>query len=349
VRWESDSDVDEYSGSESNSRSGTPLQAMLPGMVPFGMPAPKQQDDSQNVDECREAAISRLVAVVEKQREEAERQRQSQLLRRNSRSKTLPTTFADQSSGLAAQVQSAVAMAAQVQGQISSPERSCIILDWDDTLFPSWYVQKMYATLGLSPCSHGQDTPVATMCHEPLSQLAEVVSNLLRRCRQVARVAIVTLAQRPWVETSARTYLHGLDLKALRRELDIPVYYARECIRKDQVGIEEEGVNMFVIAKRNAMVKCLSKLRKKYGCEASNILSIGDSTVEHDAIKDVVWSREGHNLCKSVLLMNKPSIDMLNNELRILCSVIGKMVAYEDDFDFTMDNGNTDHLSSWCQ
>jgi len=219
---------------------------------------------------------------------------------------------------------------------------TCIIFDWDDTLFPTWYIQNV-----VRPCSIGADVPVPTMFVETLAEYAQVVVELLRKARAVGRIAIVTLAQRPWVEQSARIYLPSLGYDELIAELDIPVYFAREFVKKQQVRLDEEGVNMFVVAKRNAMVKCINKQRKKVGCEPKNIVAIGDSIIEHEAIKEVVWSFEGHHLCKSVLLLDKPPIEILSNELKVLCSGIQKMVAYHDDFEFNMENGSTDSFTKW--
>eukprot|EP00435_Cladocopium_sp_Y103_P059506 s1586_g21.t1 len=102
---------------------------------------------------------------------------------------------------------------------------------------------------------------------------AVAVSDILRCACVCGRVAIVTLAQHPWVLNSAAKYLPGLasrDLPGLLEELDIPVIYARQYLKR------------YV-------------LRKLYGREAPwmNVLSIGDSTVERTAIMELMW-RSAH-------------------------------------------------------
>jgi hypothetical protein len=174
-----------------------------------------------------------------------------------------------------------------------------------------------------------------------------VLREVLLRARSVGRVSIVTLAQRPWVEKSADIYLPDLRVTELFKELKIHIFYAREYVKKAQVRDQEGGVNMFVVAKRNAMVKCLSKMKKKYGCEANNIIALGDSIIEHEAIKEVVWAKEGHNLCKSVLFMDKPPLDVLSNELSFVGCSIEKMVSTDDDFDFNMETGDANTFRRW--
>lgn len=373
-------DYDNGSGSESGGLPGSyPAED-------FGAPAPKEvrQQTEEAEDEYlqrREAAIARLAGVVEDFRTDKEERSQEKLLRRRgSRCSTLPWSFEAGGQAAAAAVAAAAAAAADaespdsaeddrvvpvprcmsmgdkprkdpnryssapVTGAVCNPETACIIFDWDDTLFPTWYIQNV-----IRPCAAGTDPgcPVPEMFVETLRTFADDVASLLRKARSVARVAIVTLAQRPWAEQSARIYLPGLNFDDLIAELDIPLYYARECVRKQEVRLDEEGVNMFVIAKRNAMVKCLSKMRKKVGVEQTNIVAIGDSIVEHEAIKEVVWSWEGHHLCKSVLLLDKPPVEILRNEIQVLCSGIEKMVAYTDDFDFNMENGSSDSFTKW--
>lgn len=230
---------------------------------------------------------------------------------------------------------------------LGSPSRAlhdstCIIFDWDDTLFPTWFVQNQ-----VRPCAGEEGIVVPPMFVEAFSRLTHVIREVLLKARSVGRVSIVTLAQRPWVEKSAHIYLPDLRIEELFKELKIHIFYAREFVKKAQVRPDEEGVNMFVVAKRNAMVKCLGKMKKKYGIEPNNIIALGDSIIEHEAIKEVVWAREGHNLCKSVLFMEKPPMEILSNELTLVGCSIEKMVEADDDFDFNMETGDADNFRTW--
>jgi len=269
--------------------------------------------------------------------------------------------------------------------------------------------------------------PILEDCpfREALVAHAHVVAFVLRAARSVARVAIVTNSMSPWVVSSGERYLPGLDVEALLRELEIPVFYARRHVPGVRVNTTEEeraievdhtsgqrvGLNIvpgkdgsleiveiedrgligqwnaenpsnrvlpgdrvvqvngkkekladecrkrevlritlvrqtrdidpYTEAKRLDMEACMSRF---YGNKAwrRNVISIGDSIQEQTALKQVLsastpsCSSRGH-LCKTVNLLDDPSIDQLSTELRILMVWLHRMVGYEGDFDVAMD------------
>eukprot|EP00438_Fugacium_kawagutii_P014525 Skav232268 [mRNA] locus=scaffold882:80726:91539:- [translate_table: standard] len=153
-----------------------------------------------------------------------------------------------------------------------------------------------YVTEVVNPCLedvHCDHLPLDNPFAEFLSRQAQAVDDILRCARGCGRVAIVTLAQHPWVLNSAAKYLPGLDLPGLLEELDIPVIYARQYLKRYviQEGTQE-GECLWTLAKQAAMTKVLRKL---YGRDAPwmNVLSIGDSTVERTAIMELMW-RSAH-------------------------------------------------------
>ena len=52
---------------------------------------------------------------------------------------------------------------------------------------------------------------------------------------------------------------------------------------------------------------------------------------EHEAIEEVLWSRDDGSLCKSVLLVQMPMLEVLSHELELVSSTIDKMIEHEDD------------------
>lgn len=225
-----------------------------------------------------------------------------------------------------------------------SETSSVIIFDWDDTLLPTWFISEV-----VKPCIGEGPVPEESAFYEVLASHAQIIRTTLEAAREVALVQIVTLAARPWVETSAQHYLPGLDLRDLLRGLGIRVYYARECIRGQNkvqaVDQRTEGVDLYMVAKRMAMVRCLRKLSFKPGAKW-NVVSIGDSPAEHEALKEVLWSNDGDSLCKTVKLMDDPSIDVLGNELELLRKWFGRMISYEEDFDISLEDSNGDALAA---
>eukprot|EP00913_Durusdinium_trenchii_P008453 g7938.t1 len=153
------------------------------------------------------------------------------------------------------------------------------------------FEQEEPAPAGGVPAQDGP-LPSESPYYADLKAHAQIVESILLSAREVVgRVSIVTLAQRPWVENSAGWYLPGLDLEKLFQELEIEIFYAREHITRPHIynAQLEEGVDMFVIAKRNAMLKCLRKLygpssRTDHACDIRRRFHSGASCCQRGSV-----------------------------------------------------------------
>eukprot|EP00928_Gymnodinium_smaydae_P055308 TRINITY_DN38894_c0_g1_i1.p1 TRINITY_DN38894_c0_g1~~TRINITY_DN38894_c0_g1_i1.p1 ORF type:complete len:325 (+),score=68.95 TRINITY_DN38894_c0_g1_i1:153-1127(+) len=222
------------------------------------------------------------------------------------------------------------------------PGDTVIIFDWDDTLLPTWFVTEV-----VSPClpdlSAEDSVPADSDFAQCLIKHAHMVRETLKAARRIARVGIVTLAQRPWVKSSASKYLLDKNFMKFLKELEIPVVYARECIQRPIVSMAqvEEGVNVFTVAKQQAMLKVLRRLS---GTSSSwrNVLSIGDSQIERDAMTDIMWCHEAFAdvmpHCKTVKLMQDPTVEQLGAQLLLLGMWLPAMARFDEDFEITMDD-----------
>jgi hypothetical protein len=155
-----------------------------------------------------------------------------------------------------------------------------------------------------------------------LQEHAKLVEQTLRAAHQVAKVAIVTLAKRGWIANMAREFLPGLDIEALFVELDIDVFYAREENCPGAFEAEE-----WERLKQSAMRRVLlSFCERNDGCTSA--VSIGDDTIERDAMKGLVADRRTfssfsrHPVCKTLKLMDRPRLSELGDELRRLCPLL---------------------------
>jgi len=222
------------------------------------------------------------------------------------------------------------------------PIRPLVIFDWDDTLFPTWYVTEVIQA-SMPEDSKYSKLPEDSPYYEPLSAHAQLVNDTLNLAASHAQVAIVTLAARPWVDNSSEWFLPGLDLPELLLNLDIPVFYAREFVRRRErlAARVEEGVDLFMIAKRNAMKQCFRKLcpgAEKQG----NVICIGDSQTEVLAIKEIMWSDDdGGALCKTIKLLDDPTLEVLGMELQLVGSWFEKMVPHNGDFHICLNDAGT--------
>jgi len=305
-----------------------------------GAPAPKHPTESGDrtpeMERQRAAAIEKVASAARKLKHKLQRQEQAMLSRRRKRHQSEPSPSMGEDARQA--VEEAKAEAEQVEPLPAGGVPAVIIFDWDDTLFPTRHVTEVVKAL------HPKDGPLPSESpyHTDLKAHAQIVESILLSAREVVgRVSIVTLARRPWVENSAAWYLPGLDFEKLFQELEIEIFYAREHITRPHIynAQLEEGVDMFVIAKRNAMLKCLRKL---YGpsTKTMHVISVGDSTVEHLAAKEVLWCcpQEAGSYCKTIKLMSDPSVQNLAEELQVLASWLQQIVACEKDFDISFES-----------
>uniref|UniRef100_A0A7S2L259 Uncharacterized protein n=1 Tax=Zooxanthella nutricula TaxID=1333877 RepID=A0A7S2L259_9DINO len=211
-------------------------------------------------------------------------------------------------------------------------DRPVIIFDWDDTLLPTWHISDLQS----QTCKHGAhfDAQADPDAVGGLAAHAAQVQRLLSKASELGRVAIVTLGAEDWVRSSAARYFPGVDLPSLLQDLDIPIYYARDHVRSRErrLACIEEGVDIWTIAKRNAMRRCL----QRFGCVRSqyaHVISVGDSTAEADAIREIMWDFAGgvDNLLKVVKLVDSPSLELLTMELELLESWLPQVVSHPED------------------
>merc|ERR1719329_699472 len=215
-----------------------------------------------------------------------------------------------------------------------------IIFDWDDTLLPT---SALRALLPGFPDEQAPRPDIALSA--VLLGHADVVRKVLRAARRVARVAIVTSSGEPWVEESARSYMPSLDLQALLRDLSVRVYYTEDVgCGSEMPGSGRPGEPRpvdHVILKRDAMVRALTDLPPdgEQGTARLNAISVGDSAVEQRALKRLLasWGDSGmlafRPLCKTVKLMEAPSLGELGDELHRLSVWLGSMALWGSEFD----------------
>jgi len=222
-----------------------------------------------------------------------------------------------------------------------SLDNAVIIFDWDDTLLPTTYIKQVVdpklPTLESIRLGEHQEGPLTTKSphFEKFRKNALVVEQVLREARKVARVDIVTLATKNWVDISAERYFPGLDVQELLRELDIEVYH---CDRQSDLfqHIAQSGRDPCLAAKKAAMSKCL--LRLYHGSNLHwNVLSIGDSVCERDALKECLQGAKDA-ICKTIKIRENLPIADLTKDLQLLIPNLMSLAGHQQDFDRTMEN-----------
>jgi len=219
-------------------------------------------------------------------------------------------------------------------------DSAVLIFDWDDTLLPTTFCEGL-PSIPNSAAVRSSHLPFFVA----LRRHAQNVERVLRAARSVACVSIVTLSKRPWVMQSAERWLLGLDFPALVRELDITIYYANEHTGRPDVPPACLAQD-YTAWKRNAMAKCLTDWYATgvLGKARLNVTSIGDGLFEQQALKDLLnaWGQTGllaqAPLCKTLKLMDHPTLSQLSDELQRLAPGLEGMAHQDKPFDLCIDD-----------
>eukprot|EP00929_Paragymnodinium_shiwhaense_P063483 TRINITY_DN31705_c0_g1_i1.p1 TRINITY_DN31705_c0_g1~~TRINITY_DN31705_c0_g1_i1.p1 ORF type:complete len:717 (+),score=182.69 TRINITY_DN31705_c0_g1_i1:89-2239(+) len=226
------------------------------------------------------------------------------------------------------------------------PEETCIFFDWDDTLCPTTFI-KADSRLHWSekaPCFGDEpgmlldeQQPDGPTMAEVLNNHVKVAEKVLRSAAELGKVVLVTLGQKGWVETSSENFLPGL-LDVIQ-ELCIKVVYARESLKKWQLRTATfDRLDILRLMKQISMQKELKRhYKRRPNPSWKNVLSIGDSEVEQEALIEAIFRRIQHDKngdvatchCKTVLLPDEPSLVQLTVELEVLNVWLDTLVGYD--------------------
>jgi len=254
------------------------------------------------------------------------------------------------------------------QADYIKPEQTIILFDWDDTLCPSNWIRENRPVL-----SFFKPAPQDEKFQRPLRELTVAVEATLKLALKLGKVVIVTNAMEPWVETSCRNFLPQL----VPIVSQIPVLYARSiydshCVdnsrRLQQQQAQQQAAmpGMYTATGQNklgainarlagqAMDELLPQRWKelafqqeitgfysRYNLQSwKNVISIGDSIFERDAVRRVVSTRQlQHKKCrtKTAKLLDEPEVDELIAQVRVIHDALGLMVQYDGNLDIEID------------
>lgn len=173
--------------------------------------------------------------------------------------------------------------------------KNIIILDWDDTLFPTTWVNMNKLKL--------DKTNITTF-----SNLDGLLIKLLNNLKKLGDVIIITNAMIIWINTCLKVLPKT---KAILNKYNIGIISAREDYRKVTNDPTEWKIRSF---KQN--------INKKY----TNIISIGDSLSEYMALVNLFKTTENKNkIYKTIKFINncrtcdkviiKDQVDILNKNI----------------------------------
>mmetsp|Transcript_72406 Transcript_72406/g.162652 ORF Transcript_72406/g.162652 Transcript_72406/m.162652 type:complete len:418 (+) Transcript_72406:68-1321(+) len=255
------------------------------------------------------------------------------------------------------------------QFNFANPDQTVVVFDWDDTLFPTTYVQDDLHLDWQVPL-HRQRIPTAAK--EKIATCEMRAGELLEKAYSLSHVVVVTLASNGWVDLACEQIFPRVGNKL--REMEIPVIYAQDAVGEIQTTYDKaqfqssaDVERYWGLVKGHAIAKAVGRFYSQYeGQSWKNILSVGDSNFERYgllaatsaymqergmAIEGVAvwgptqegcWSTEtgGHikklraKCCK---LVDSPDCDELNVELEMLKKWLEAMVALDAGFDLDLE------------
>lgn len=206
-----------------------------------------------------------------------------------------------------------------ISDAFDSPSNAVILFDWDDTLCPThWGANQLKAGM---------------LDFEALKHYSVIVAECLKAARRVGRVAIVTLASSGWFKESWSRYLPGLDQDNFLKDLGVRVCYALK--PPSNCRANDLNLRLRTESKKLAMAKCLGQLYPPFSSRNVrwNVLSIGDSTIEQKALKQLLALNSKGALCKTIKFTTEPSLEELASQLEAIAPQLAYIMALNKDFD----------------
>lgn len=214
-------------------------------------------------------------------------------------------------------------------------DQTMLLLDWDDTLLPTAFIQQSGFRL---------EGPIpGPELQQELNKLAAEVKETLELAQTLGTVIIVTNAENGWVELTTQRFFTGL-----AEELEnIEVISARS--KHEPTGISsplEWKLRTF----QEVIDKKLEEMKETIPTPSGevtipsdkklNVISIGDSTHEREAILKVT---EGMSqvLCKSLKLMERPDLDQMTRQHGIIRSCLENITRHDEPMDLCIQVSHT--------
>jgi len=223
----------------------------------------------------------------------------------------------------------------------STPEDTILFFDWDDTLFPSNWLQQ----------SDGFFRPLSETNSELFKKLGERLEAVLKLAMSLGKVVIVTNSSEPWISISVRTFMPYLS--PLIKE--IKVIYARSLYEitpgsdasaiKDPTALQADAMAP-QRWKEQAFLHQIGSFYSRYENQTwKNVICIGDSIYERDAAKNVVNGCGKSKGCrlKTAKFLENPDASDIVTELHLLHDALSALVQYDGNMDVEIDPEDLKH------
>lgn len=189
---------------------------------------------------------------------------------------------------------------------------SLVILDWDNTLFPTSWVSKNFINL--------YNTKTTYKYLDFFADLDEIIFNLLKKISYKSKLIIVTNAMPIWVNISSCVMPKTQSLLE-----HIKIISARKKFQKISSDYTEWKKLAFIDEVKNEL-----NIKNK-----QNIVSIGDASYEYKALINL-YNKD--RILKSIKFLEEPTFEILQDQLEVISKNIEKVIEYPKHLDLVFRN-----------
>ncbi|TMW62270.1 hypothetical protein Poli38472_009763 [Pythium oligandrum] len=201
-------------------------------------------------------------------------------------------------------------------------EDAIIFFDWDDTLLASSAIAKA----GLCPKYINEKPEIPDDIQVELSELEDVVVQVLEKATTLGRVVIVTAAESGWVELSASLFMPRV-LPMLNTHIKVISarstyeYLYPDCPRRWK--IEAFNNEVFPIWETFEDEDSIPR----------HIISLGDGPTEREALINIKMQATDRCHGKSMKFITYPKISELRLEVELILANLEHLCTHEGDLD----------------
>lgn len=187
-----------------------------------------------------------------------------------------------------------------------------IIMDWDDTLFPTSWLNKNDIKLN--------DENVKITYKIYFQELDKSIKNLLKSYSQISTIYIVTNASMKWILASLNTL--PLTRKFIMKE-NIRIISSRDLYSKENMKTAKWKLNTYENIVNNDLKNIFSIKNKEI---MLNIISMGDAVYEyialinlHDILTDKINNKKNINFyLKNIRFKSQPNFDFIIEQIDLV-------------------------------
>ena len=195
--------------------------------------------------------------------------------------------------------------------------RSLMIFDWDDTILPTSYLAK----LGYKLDSPNPNPAV----QQVLDEYSLLVNKTLSEASRRGHVMIVTNAETGWIQLTVEKFLP----KSVATVGRFEHISARSMF-------EPTGILTPIAWKESAFKMVVQEYLR--ATPAGNnrkcqVVSLGDSGHEREAILKVCQEYRNEVICKSLKFMERPDLDSLRKQHVLIQECLGEILTHKDHLD----------------